>query len=1102
MATSLATQLARIAVKSTNALDLKAQKKAHSQSLLFDPQAAATQDFDTIYQICLEGYQELCRIDPRFIGFANNIFSEQSKREDRAQMTAAENTELDSVLERFLTLVGSRLLLKPAVKAVEWLVRRFRLEISYSEKTYSALIVNRVQENNIEALLLTFLPYHTLPNFTTLLSILPPTLPPTLKFLHPYKESLANPSRHTIVHTATHNLGFLLALNTYVLKSCRARNHYRGLLSFWAGIFTEAVSGMLDQSASRREAQARKEQDILLRVLPVLNEGLSTKSVPDLRVGCYMVLTILTSRVQLNDHVLEAMMEAVVSHWTIDTTHAGLICLSVLAQSKSTSKLPKKVYKAIVSIESIEDDLKMLGEQYPVENLTYGLICGMLDVIGKGHDAIHFEFIWSIIESNLAGKAYVSAVIENILLKAYDTGFMNSHGPDMQRRLANLLLKISDSEVSAEILRNIISKNKIDLELLEINLQASILQDRHLPSANGDGEDINLKDVARIKVGEDFTTAVGRIPTGTPNETSFLSHSKSYIFGSLCHAFLLASSSETCITQFCDLPVLRKSFASIEPLYISFFIRIWCGPYPLQARAASLNCIGNMFENAKISADLQILFPYIVYALGDMSPKIRRAATDLILRMTAGYTALENGEKGSEEKIILGKDSIYGHPNSVQDVSWMAFVDVTKFLRDLLVPNLEECRLDAAHIVRRLTSALSGSHHNRTSNFTPKELKTSTKLAIFTSLGSHVNQTPLHSVKLRLLSILNQLEKVGSVSRTKILAPLLTAQEKQSEGTLKDLCAYEHVSESDYLLQIVSVVSPSDREGLHLLLSLVLPRKPSLSQQLRKTAFQRIHDVWKSIKPDIQLLFGDSLLDFAVKLPTDSSEEEFKVQALEILRSVSLSGNTLLAMLEKLPNLSDRSNDEPPPKRRRMSQEVARGPIDANLANKLKITTTVLELVEANKMAKISLLLKGLFQILADTQHAKVQMQVDLGYIQALVLDSLSAIIEQEKVRYLTRGISRCLHIQMSPSLQLDNSSIRVDLVVNCVRTTFTPQVQRAALLLMSSLASLVPDVVVHSVMPIFTFMGSTILRLNDEYSAHVIDKVKSILNIDQMLIL
>ena len=126
MTTVLAAQLAQIRAQSTNPLNLKAQKKAHSQSLLFEPPVAATQDFDTIYQICYESFQELCRLDSCFNGFAGNIFGEQSKQEDRTQMTAAQNQRLDMAIEEFLGLVSSRLLLKPALKAVEWLVRRFR----------------------------------------------------------------------------------------------------------------------------------------------------------------------------------------------------------------------------------------------------------------------------------------------------------------------------------------------------------------------------------------------------------------------------------------------------------------------------------------------------------------------------------------------------------------------------------------------------------------------------------------------------------------------------------------------------------------------------------------------------------------------------------------------------------------------------------------------------------------------------------------------------------------------------------------------------------------------------------------------------------------
>jgi hypothetical protein len=97
MATALQQQLAQIAKKSTDQLDLKAQRAQHSKSLLFDPRVASNQTFETIYQICAEAFQEL-----------------------------KENEHLDHIIDSFLGLVSSRLLLRPGLKAVEWLVRRFR----------------------------------------------------------------------------------------------------------------------------------------------------------------------------------------------------------------------------------------------------------------------------------------------------------------------------------------------------------------------------------------------------------------------------------------------------------------------------------------------------------------------------------------------------------------------------------------------------------------------------------------------------------------------------------------------------------------------------------------------------------------------------------------------------------------------------------------------------------------------------------------------------------------------------------------------------------------------------------------------------------------
>jgi U3 small nucleolar RNA-associated protein 10 len=52
------------------------------------------------------------------------------------------------------------------------------------------------------------------------------------------------------------------------------------------------------------------------------------------------------------------------------------------------------------------------------------------------------------------------------------------------------------------------------------------------------------------------------------------------------------------------------------------------------------------------------------------------------------------------------------------------------------------------------------------------------------------------------------------------------------------------------------------------------------------------------------------------------------------------------------------------------------------------------------------------------------------------------------------------------------------------------PQTFHQALLLISSLSHLAPEAVLRNVMPIFTFMGSSVLHRDDEYSFKVVQKV------------
>lgn len=126
MASSLAQQLQRIAATSVNTVSAERQKQLYSVSLLYTPGQASTQDLTTVYSIAVEGFRELVELDPALRKYERSLFSPSSISIDRFVQTKADNLELDRSVDDFLGLVGPRLLLKGAIKALEWLVRKFR----------------------------------------------------------------------------------------------------------------------------------------------------------------------------------------------------------------------------------------------------------------------------------------------------------------------------------------------------------------------------------------------------------------------------------------------------------------------------------------------------------------------------------------------------------------------------------------------------------------------------------------------------------------------------------------------------------------------------------------------------------------------------------------------------------------------------------------------------------------------------------------------------------------------------------------------------------------------------------------------------------------
>jgi U3 small nucleolar RNA-associated protein 10 len=279
---------------------------------------------------------------------------------------------------------------------------------------------------------------------------------------------------------------------------------------------------------------------------------------------------------------------------------------------------------------------------------------------------------------------------------------------------------------------------------------------------------------------------------------------------------------------------------------------------------------------------------------------------------------------------------------------------------------------------------------------------------------------------------------------------------------------------------MISIVRAKDEDSIQMLRQVLQGLKANSRSDIQEAAFGRLKQIWSSIPTDEQQTLAVLLLDNALDTENEAISTHRKDLSLETLHGLKLSTETLTALLNSLTTTVQMPENPPPAKRRRTSRsETSRVEFrdSDELTQTLRRYTITLELVEKSSPEKHPKLLKPLFQCLGEIQHYKLETDSGLVYLQGLVINSLLGIIRNAKD---------------SKDIPADKSVIRSDLLVDCIRHTTNPQVQNAALLLVSGLSRWVPEAVLHSVMPIFTFMGSTTLRQSDDYSAHVIHQTVS----------
>uniref|UniRef100_A0A4X2KD30 HEAT repeat-containing protein 1 n=1 Tax=Vombatus ursinus TaxID=29139 RepID=A0A4X2KD30_VOMUR len=141
--------------------------------------------------------------------------------------------------------------------------------------------------------------------------------------------------------------------------------------------------------------------------------------------------------------------------------------------------------------------------------------------------------------------------------------------------------------------------------------------------------------------------------------------------------------------------------------------------------------------------------------------------------------------------------------------------------------------------------------------------------------------------------------------------------------------------------------------------------------------------------------------------------------------------------------------------------------------------TLILELLQHKKKLKSpQLLVPCLFNLLSRCLETLPLEQGNLEYTKQLILSCLLNICQK-----LSPDGSKL------PKGVLDEEKFNVELLVQCVRLSEMPQTHHHAFLLLGAVAGIFPDKVLHNIMPIFTFMGANVMRLDDTYSFQVIKK-------------
>lgn len=509
---------------------------------------------------------------------------------------------------------------------------------------------------------------------------------------------------------------------------------------------------------------------------------------------------------------------------------------------------------------------------------------------------------------------------------------------------------------------------------------------------------------------------------------------------------------------------------------LPFLASIWTNtvaPYSVAVRLAALRH-ADAYLQAQTQAiaqqepkDFQVVVPLLLAALADAEAAIRLAAMSCLERILdiCKHAELAKGSKKKAKELdIFGFESFHGAAAS-DPMQYIDLVSLGHYLGQL-VERKSAFRNDAT-----LLPQLHGESLQVARQDGRKEVGHKHGMVCF--IVSHI--LCIDSLPTRLV-LLQSLAAVSNAAKLEMLLPLIRdVVEGNMALATKGLRSsderelYLELLFASYDASCRSVVEEASSGAWPLFLQAVEGKEGK--RQVQKAAVRALDKagLFNALSP---LMRKESYLHLASIVADPSLPASPEVASA--LRELQVDSAILIAVLSELrETITSKALSGPESKRARTSLGS-----DETMKRTCAVLVAVLESAVGSKLVCSGALLYELFEVLRVavdlhsgqlTTNAEPMMQLAMSFIEKLVgiLPKSAAAIPAEITQ-----------------------ALRADTIVSVIKSSNNPQTFQHALLLLSKIASIAPETVLHNVMPIFTFVGSTVLQRDDAFSFSVVEKV------------